>query len=965
MKEDLVQIFAWASGADSFELIPLEGGDRRVVLGLLIARGTRIAVPIVDGFPFFTESRPHCESNSKAWLRDLKRTLSDPEHRYEHFARTKARRGHRDIYAAFQPFNESTRALYPLLPILGDSLAPGEVILDTWNRTGFSGELLAGLFPDNEVVSIWQGDSDVLGYRGYRFWLGESQRRPNHTVVFHNPDEPLPFGSGRVGAVVGLDSIHRYRQSIFIPECLRVCKPDGVLVFPHVHLSNSEPDPFSERGGVQRHGREYHEYFQSVLQSDARAAFIMSEQDLFSRDGYTRVENDPGTPHYNGLVLVADRSVSGMPLVRDQPLPQGIADHYLVVNPVHDIDCATRRVRLSDGSDVEYLLHRHPLYRDHANSCPAGLLTDRECIILFLALQGMRVGGMAAFLGVGVDALRPEIERLQQTEMLQALPLSPAMARLQVFYRDRRCLPPHGETTLANLWRNAVTRHAGRLCAVVQQDQSRFSYGEAGPVVDQVMVALRSRGVERGDRVMVYAGHNIECLLLFWAVTGIGALFVPVDPEWPAGLCGRVVDECRPKLLFVDPPRSGFASQAMPGASVVLDDADGGFAPGRDMPVFSQWIDAPGAVADDSNRPGEADPAVILHTSGSTGVPKGVVLSHRALARSARLIADVYAWAANDLVYSIGGLHTVSGLRNLVIAPAVVAAACLVPASDSSAVGTLEVCERFGVSILGTVPAALALLARPQAKPSRLRFILSTATRLPAQLRTRIETGLGIPVYDYYGLTETCGACVLQFPDAPPVTEEGYLGRPYECIAQVVDEKGGVVTDGGIGELRVFSDRNMTGYWHDADASRRVLRDGWIHTGDLARIDDLGNVYLRGRKRDIIKLPNGDLVFPDEVEAVLARNPDVVEVAVCGVADDSGIERMAAFVHLRDGAAVDGWEMRLREQAVTALGRGRAPARFIPVAALPRGANGKIRRQILVAEFAADADNGTSRVPAS
>ncbi|HEY9036956.1 MAG TPA: hypothetical protein VIM96_09625 [Pseudomonadales bacterium] len=149
------------------------------------------AWPVLAGFPCFAHPLPAADANDAQHQTLMREQLGDAG-AYQHLIDEKQRRGHFDLYAAFQPFNESTRALYPLLPLLRDVLRPGDVILDTWCRTGYSAAFLAGLFPEQQVIALWEGNSNVLGYRGFHHWLPEHQRPDNLSIVFTHADQPLP-----------------------------------------------------------------------------------------------------------------------------------------------------------------------------------------------------------------------------------------------------------------------------------------------------------------------------------------------------------------------------------------------------------------------------------------------------------------------------------------------------------------------------------------------------------------------------------------------------------------------------------------------------------------------------------------------------------------------------------------------------------------------------------------------------
>ena len=176
MHRDSLQHLACPSCRCSYEQFAEIHTEARIERAILSCPQCRVAVPVVNGFPLFDEARPWAPGSDEAWLGELHKEKFSDQVQYQRFLEEKAQRGTSDLYAAFQPFNESTRALYPLLELLREVLQPGDLILDTWCRTGWSGELLAGLFPQQRIIPLWEGDSNVLGHRGFSHWIGEGRR---------------------------------------------------------------------------------------------------------------------------------------------------------------------------------------------------------------------------------------------------------------------------------------------------------------------------------------------------------------------------------------------------------------------------------------------------------------------------------------------------------------------------------------------------------------------------------------------------------------------------------------------------------------------------------------------------------------------------------------------------------------------------------------------------------------------
>ena len=272
-----------------------------------------------------------------------------------------------------------------------------------------------------------------------------------------------------------------------------------------------------------------------------------------------------------------------------------------------------------------------------------------------------------------------------------------------------------------------------------------------------------------------------------------------------------------------------------------------------------------------------------------------------------------------------------------------------------SPLAAVELVHEHGVTVLSVVPNFLKVLAgsahrlAPDVLAS-VRCVLTTAAMLPPTLAERLRVLTAAPVCDYYGLTETCGGCVFVASDEHG-RAAGTIGRPRGVIAQVVDEQERLVPAGVVGELRIYSENVMSGYYREPELTATILRDGWLYTGDLASRRADGLLVLHGRRRDVIKDARGDLICLGEIECVLEQEEAVAEAAVCGHRDAQGEERLAAFIRpattvVNERALVD----QLRQLLATTLGGRRVPQRFIVVADFPRCANRKINKERLVSE---------------
>jgi acyl-coenzyme A synthetase/AMP-(fatty) acid ligase len=365
------------------------------------------------------------------------------------------------------------------------------------------------------------------------------------------------------------------------------------------------------------------------------------------------------------------------------------------------------------------------------------------------------------------------------------------------------------------------------------------------------------------------------------------------------------------------------------------------------------WLDEDKAESP-TNKPCTLpeDPAVILFTSGTSGEAKGVMLSHGALCRSGQLMSSMYGWGPDDILFSLGDLHTMSGLRNPAIA-AVHAGCSFVTAAAStrgSAICAAGCVEKHGITLMTTVPAMLNLFIRsgdriPPGCLAPLRQVLSTGSVLPSPLVRAFEARFGVQVLNYYGLTETAGLCIGELPGESR-KEPGNIGLPVGSEARIVDETGTPLPVGEVGELQIRTSNIMTGYYRNPQRTKEALSGNWYRTGDLARLTADGRIVLLDRMVDLVKDARGDFIFPGEIEQLLESHPSVVEAGVSAERSFMGDLKLSALlVTATPDPLTSGLIDELRRHVACRLGPTKVPARFFQVRELPRGVNGKLLRR--------------------
>jgi acyl-CoA synthetase (AMP-forming)/AMP-acid ligase II/uncharacterized protein YbaR (Trm112 family) len=930
-------------GKFQYEVLAEGSGD-----GFLCCEPCETTTPVVQGFPLFPETQWGSAVGDAEWLAKEQARWSD-QAGFADFLKAKSERHLYDGYAFFQPFNESSRVLLALVDLLRERLSPGDRILDTWCRTGWNGEWLASLFPEQEVVSIWEGNSNVLGYRGFSYWLPDAARRANLTFLFTHPDEPLPLADGAFDLVIGLDSLHRYVEKVFLPECRRVARDDAVLFFPHVHLSNSEPEPFFDRGCRQLHGRDWKASLDRLFEGHPNAPYVLAEPELFDCGEEIVLEDDSDTAHYNGAVLIGPRAWQGR-RIQSRHRRTLEDDDRLVINPLIRLDLTRATVEIDTNADgpVAGILERHPIYQERLDRVLGGTLSGLECQILYLAEEASILGEIAD----AIDVPKPEVleaaNRLAGREIVFPASVSKAMARLQDYYGRLR-IQQDVPTSFAELWAGLGDRY-GDLPLILAEDGAEYDWAAVSSLVDATARWLEATTSPQ-DRVLIHTVNCPELLLVVWACWLTGRVAVPVDATLPEGVVGRIVERVAPAIVFSDLTldRECLAFDSLHG------DEDA-------KPLYSDRIEPhlEGELFADRSpayepKPGET--ALILFTSGSTGEPKAVRLDQRGLLHSAHELARHFQWKSDSRLLSLGPAHTMSGLRNPALAALAAGVTVVIPDPGLlHPARLLQMLSGHAVRYLATVPALLQQLCaskdrlQQEARPDRLELIFITGQAVADEVCDEIEAWLGARVRSYYGLTETGGICTADPLDG---RLEGNLGIPAGAVAQAVDGERILRGDGGAdetGELRIFSPANMLGYWEAATVSSVRQDAGWVGTGDVVRLLPDGSIDLVGRRDDQVKNRHGEVLYLQELERVATSLPEIAD-ACCLEASQEGADAVGGsasvvlFAVVEDGHDPTGARNQLYEEVDRVLGFKKRPDEFRDVPAILRLANGKVDRK--------------------
>ncbi|MFE7171590.1 AMP-binding protein [Streptomyces sp. NPDC057616] len=347
-------------------------------------------------------------------------------------------------------------------------------------------------------------------------------------------------------------------------------------------------------------------------------------------------------------------------------------------------------------------------------------------------------------------------------------------------------------------------------------------------------------------------------------------------------------------------------------------------------------------------RSGDAT-ALILYTSGTTGTPKGAELTHRNLLTNAATTAQtLLLLGPQDVLF--GGLPLFHAFgQTCAMNAAVAAGATLTLLSRFEPERALEIMRRDAVTVFLGVPTMYTALLRAVRQDGdevpRLRLAVSGGAALPVEVLHDFEQTFRAPVLEGYGLSETSPVAAFNHPDRP--RKAGSIGTPVRGVRmKLVADDGSDVGPGAVGEIAVQGENVMKGYFNNPDAGAAALRDGWFHTGDLARVDEDGFYFIVDRKKDLI-IRGGYNVYPREIEEVLYGHPAVAEAAVVGVPHPLHGEEVAAVVVLRAGATATARE--IRDHVKERVAAYKYPRVVTFAAELPKGPTGKIlKREITV-----------------
>ena len=475
-----------------------------------------------------------------------------------------------------------------------------------------------------------------------------------------------------------------------------------------------------------------------------------------------------------------------------------------------------------------------------------------------------------------------------------------------------------------------------------------ISFAQLAQVCRDVSALLRSHGSRPGDTVSLVMPNGLMTLQLLLGAMHGGWVVNPVNLLSQPDQMRYVLMHSDCKVVIVAPDWETKVRALLAGLErqvallVIAPDADNLPAMTAHARTDAGHEAIHGATQEAIPRPDAL--ALLMYTSGTTGVPKGVMLTQANLTANAQAISAEHALTPSDRVLAVLPLYHINAFAVTMLAPLAQGGSVAMPPKFSAARFWAQAAAHR-CTWLNVVPTMISYLLegsvpRPE-DTVRYRFCRSASAALPPDHLRGFEAKFGIGIIETMGLTETV-APSFSNPLEPTLRKLGSVGRVSGCEACVIDAALKAVPDGATGELAIRGPNVMRGYYKNPQASEAAFTpDGWLRTGDLGHRDADGFFFVTGRIKELI-IKGGENIAPREIDEVLLRHPAVLDAAAVGIPDQHYGQEIMACVVLREGHAAD--EAALREFCVTQLGRFKTPSVFRFLGELPRGPSGKVQR---------------------
>ena len=475
-----------------------------------------------------------------------------------------------------------------------------------------------------------------------------------------------------------------------------------------------------------------------------------------------------------------------------------------------------------------------------------------------------------------------------------------------------------------------IAPEPGLILTYAQLKEDSVCFGES----------LMKLGLKKGDKISFMLGNGYQTTKIFLGTMYAGLVVAPLNLMAQPSQLEYVLDHSDTQLVFFTEDQKEKLEAAVGKVR-------------RKINLIEIENDAVLIFPEDKDFSGyslpevaEEDDALLLYTSGTTGMPKGVILSHKNMVAGGEYTALAHELTPEDRVLCSLPLYHINGEVVTVVSPLVTGGSVVMPHKFRTS-DFWELISEYGCTWFSVVPTIMSYLTsgtdieRKNLKLDQLRFGRSASSALPPSLHKEFEEKFKVSIVETMGLTETAAA-VFSNPIVPSKRKYGSPGRAVGNRAKIIDGAGKELPRGTQGEIMIRGDNVMKGYYKAPDKTAEALEpDGWLHTGDLGYMDEDGFVFVTGRIKELI-IKGGENIAPKEIDEALYKHPAVLDAAAVGIPDKDYGEEIMACVTVKPGCKVT--EQELFSHCLEHLGKFKTPKVFKLMDELPRGPSGKIQR---------------------
>ncbi len=498
---------------------------------------------------------------------------------------------------------------------------------------------------------------------------------------------------------------------------------------------------------------------------------------------------------------------------------------------------------------------------------------------------------------------------------------------------------------LKQMLEQSAKRYAGK--TAVAMGEQRLTYAQLDEASNKVANALVGMGVSKGDRVAILLPNSPEFVTIYFGVVKIGSIAVPLDIRYKMDELTSLFDDFQPKVLVSESPTLETIVPALSRFSYIEHVIDlSGEYKGQFLSYQEIMSASSAPIAEVELEP--EDIAHIAYSSGPTIHPRGVVLSHQALVREAAISGEGFQQTDKDIVVLFAlPMHHAFGLV-VVLLTAVSKGSTVIMLPGLSIDSLLEVIERERATIFMGVPFVHTLIVNAIGAEgikhdlSSLRLWGTAGAAMPADISQKLRQHFGLDTVDFWGMTESAAHVTCQSLDG--AGKPGSVGKALPgWKLKIVDSNGRALPPNQPGEI-IVRGPIMKGYYTNPQATAEAIKDGWLYTGDIGKVDEEGDLFLIGRSKEVI-IVKGQNVYPSDIEEVLYTHPKVAEAAVVGIPDEIRGETIRAIISLKEGEVAT--EQEIKHFCREHMADYKVPRQVGFMDSLPKTAAGKIDKEEL------------------